>query len=132
MQKRIGREDRLRSLARDVLLAPDADQRDLATKYGVTQQQISKDLKELQERYRQEATQDTAERVGRQLEVYDAIKIAHLPFALEGKTRNAEIVMQALAGESKLLGMDRPMKQEISLDGGVRVEIVGMAEEELP
>ncbi len=126
------REERLRSVARELLAEPHLKQVDLAERHGVTQQQISLDIKLINKRYQDAARKDTTERIGKQLQMYDAIREAHMPFALQGKTRNAEIVMQANAGEAKLLGMDRPVKQEIALDGGVRVEIIGMAEEDLP
>lgn len=131
-QDRVVREERLRSLARDLLREPHATQVELAKRYSVSQAQISKDIALINQRYRAEASKDTAQRIGKQLAAYDAIKEAHLPLAIEGKTRSAEVVMQALSGEAKLLGMDRPVKQHIEMDGGVRIEVVGVADEEMP
>lgn len=129
-QERAVREERLRSLARDLLVHPHITQVELAKRYGVSQPQISKDIALINQRYRTEAKKDTAARVGKQLAAYDAIKDAHLPLAIEGKTRSAEVVMQALAGESKLLGMDRPVKQHIEMEM-TRYQITGVSDDDL-
>ena len=130
--ERAVREERLRNVAYDLLATPKITQVELAKKYNVSQPQISNDIKLINKRYQDEARKDTTERIGKQLRMYDAIREAHMPFALQGKTRNAEIVMQANAGEAKLLGMDRPVKQQIEMDAGVRLEIVGVDSSELP
>lgn len=130
--ERAAREERLQSIARDLLKEPRIKQVELAERYGVGQSQISDDIKLINKRYRDAALIDTQERIGKQLAAYDAIKESHLPLAIEGKTRSAEVVMQALTGEAKLLGLEAPAKQDITMDAGVRVEIVGVADEDMP
>ena len=130
--ERAAREERLQNISRDLLREPRIKQVDLAKRYNVTQQQISTDVALINKRYRDAALIDTQERIGKQLAAYDAIKESHLPLAIDGKTRSAEVVMQALTGEAKLLGLEAPAKQDITMDAGVRVEIVGVADEDMP
>ena len=129
-QEQAVREERLASIARDLLNEPRITQVQLAERYGVSQPQISKDTSLIKQRYKAEASKDTKARIGKQLAYYDAIREAHMPLALQGKTRNAEVVMQANAGEAKLLGMDRPVKQEISMDV-TRYQIIGVDDDDL-
>lgn len=130
--ERAAREERLQNISRDLLREPRIKQVDLAKRYNVTQQQISTDVALINKRYRDAALIDTQERIGKQLAAYDAIKESHLPLAIDGKTRSAEVVMQALTGEAKLLGLEAPAKQDITMDAGVRVEIVGVSDEDMP
>lgn len=130
--QRAVREERLLGISRDLLKEPRIKQVDLAKRYGVSPAQINMDVKLINARYRDAALIDTQERIGKQLAAYDAIKESHLPLAIEGKTRSAEVVMQALTGEAKLLGLEAPAKQDIKMDGGVRLEIIGVPEEAMP
>ncbi len=125
---RAAREERLVRLAPMVL--SEMTQEEMASRLGVDQSTISRDIKVLMSRWQKSALNKTDERVGLQDAQYKAIIGAHLPLALQGKTRNAEVVMQALAQQAKLLGLDRPEKQQIDMDV-TRYQIIGVSDEEL-
>lgn len=131
-QEQAARDARLDAIAADLLINPDVTQTTLANTYGVSQQQISADIRTLKTRWQKSALSNTDERIGIQDAQYKAIIGAHLPLALQGKTRSADVVISALEKQSKLLGLDQPTKQQIGMDGTLRVEIVGVAEEDLP
>lgn len=107
-------------------------QESIADELGVDQSTVSRDTKSLLNDWRKSALDKVDERVGLQDAQYTALIAAHWPLAMQGKTRNAEVVMQAMSQQSKLLGLDRPEKQQIDMDAGVRVEILGIADEDLP
>lgn len=114
------------------LLLSGVSQTEIARSLDVSQSTVSRDVQTLLDGWREQALHKVDERVGLQMSQYDALIHAHWPLALQGKTRNAEIVMQAMAQLSKLIGADRPAKQQINMDTGVRIEIVGVSDEDMP
>lgn len=124
-QEQAAREERLANVAADLLARPNITQTELGEKYGVSQVQISRDVKTLRERWQKSANIDTGARVAIQDAQYNEVIGAHMPLAQQGKTRNAEVVMQAMAQQAKLLGLNRPEKQEIEAQHIVR-EYVGI------
>lgn len=128
VQSRAERERRLSLLA--PLILSERTQEDIAAELGVDQSTISRDIRTLMSRWRKTALDKTDERVGLQDAQYKSIIGAHLPLALQGKTRNAEVVMQALAQQSKLLGLDRPEKQQVDMQHVIR-EYVGIDPEDV-
>lgn len=127
---RAERECRLAALSERFLAG--ATQQQLAEEFDVDQSTISRDLATLRKRWEKQALVNVDARIGLQDAQYNALISAHMPVALNGKTWNASVVMQALAQQAKLLGLDRPVKQQVDIGGGIRLEIVGMADEDLP
>ena len=131
-QEQAARDARLLAIARDLLASPDITQTMLAERYGVSQQQISQDVRLLKRRWQESALSKTDERIALQDAQYKALIGAHWTKAMEGKGFDTDRVLQAMSQQAKLLGLEQPAKQQIDLDGGVRLEIVGMADEDLP
>lgn len=126
------RRDRLASL---LLSLPDGvkpTQAQLADMLGddVDQSTVSRDIATLRRRWQHSALAKTDARIGLQDARYEAMIAAHWPAAMQGKTRNAEVVMQAMAQQSKLLGLDQPEKQDLNLNHVIR-EYVGINVEDV-
>ena len=85
---------------------------------GVNQSTISRDLKRLQEQWVREASQDIGERRARELaELDDMEKDAALEF---NKSKNPQwwhARLKAKERRAKLLGLDAPVKQDITSKG---------------
>lgn len=105
-------------------------QQQIADQVGVSQQQVSKDVRALRLRWQKSALADTDRRIGEQDATYQQLISAHLPLALSGKTRSAEVVIAALEKQAKLLGLDQPTKQQIDLGEFPALRILRMGEDD--
>lgn len=124
VQEQAERDLRLTRVA--PLMLSGKTQQEIADELAVDQSTISRDIRTLRQRWKRSALRDTDRRIGEQDATYQQLIVAHLPLALAGKTRSAEVVINALEKQSKLLGLDQPTKQKIDFDGSVRIELVGV------
>lgn len=126
------RRDRLAGLLASLPVDAKPTQQQLADALGddVDQSTISRDIAILRRRWQESAKEKTDHLIGLQLARYESLIASHWPLATSGKTRNAEIVMQAMAGEAKLLGLDQPAKQQIEMDV-TRFRVIGVSDDEL-
>lgn len=109
------------------------DQRSIAAQLGVSLGTINGDFKAIDQMWRESTLADTDSHMATQNERYEALIAAHWDKALQGKGFDTDRVLAAMSQQSKLLGLDRPTKQQIEVEGEIPViRIVGMADGELP
>lgn len=106
------------------LLLSGKTQWDIAGELGVDQSTISRDIKTLRQRWQKSAQNDMHRYISEIVAVYKLIIGAHLPLALQGKTRSAEVVMAAQEKLATLMGLNQPTRQEIEQKTTTMVQII--------
>ena len=123
VQEQAERDLRLTRIA--PLLLSGKTQWAMAEELGVDQSTISRDIKTLRQRWQKQAHDDMQRYVAEIVATYQLVIGAHLPLALSGKTRSAEVVMTALEKIATLLGLNAPTRQQVEQTMTTMVQIVG-------
>lgn len=121
-----------RARVASLLLAGVSDQSKIAEQVGVDRTTISRDIKQIEQRWQLAAVQDIAAAKGKDLERIERLIAALWEDARKGKWLATDRVLALMQHRAKLLGLEAPAKQDITMDAGVRVEIVGVADEDMP
>lgn len=102
---------------------------DIAERLGVDQSTISRDVRTLRQRWQKAAQEDMQRYIGEMVAIYKLLIGAHLPLAIAGKARSAEVVMSALEKMAVLMGLNQPTKQQIDLGEFPALRILRMGDE---
>ena len=121
-----------RARVASLLLAGVSDQSKIAEQVGVDRTTISRDIKQIEQRWQLAAVQDIAAAKGKDLERIERLIAALWEDARKGKWLATDRVLALMQHRAKLLGLEAPAKQDISMDAGVRIEVVGVADEDMP
>ena len=122
VQEQAERDRRLAAIA--PLLLADKTQWDIADELGVDQSTISRDIKTLRQRWQKSAQNDMQRYIAEMAATYRVLVGAHLPLAIQGKTRSAEVVMTAQEKLATLMGLNQPTRQEIEQKTTTMVQII--------
>lgn len=114
-QQEIEREDRRRKVAA-ILLSGVTDQVQIAKQLGVSQPTIHRDVKAIEERWRDQAAADIATAKGRALSQIHRMIAALWPKALQGDEGAINQIRQLLQREAAMLGYDAPKRVEGKFD----------------
>jgi len=83
----------------------------IAERYGLHLSTVYKIVQRAVERYRKQVLESAAELLQLELARLDALMVTHMPRALEGDHQSAKRVLEIIALQSKLLGLDRVTQQ---------------------
>ena len=114
-QQEIDREYRRRQVAA-FLLAGLSDQVEIAGRLGVSQPTIHRDVKAIEERWREEASADIATAKGQDLERIECLIAALWGDAINGKWLAVDRITTLLTRKAAMLGYDAPTKSERTIN----------------
>ena len=114
-QAEIEREDRRRKVAA-ILLSGVTDQVQIAKQLGVSQPTIHRDVKAIEERWREQAAADIAAAKGQDLQRIERLIAALWPDAINGKWLAVDRITALLSRKAAMLGYDAPKKVEGKFD----------------
>jgi len=83
----------------------------IAERYGLHLSTVYKIVQRAVERYRKQVLESAAELLQLELARLDALMVTYMPRALEGDHQSAKRVLEIIALQSKLLGLDRVTQQ---------------------
>lgn len=110
-QQEIEREDRRRKVAA-ILLSGVTDQVQIAKQLGVSQPTIHRDVKAIEDRWREQATADIATAKGQDLQRIERLIAALWGDAINGKWLAVDRITSLLSRKAAMLGYDAPAKSE--------------------
>lgn len=97
---------------------------------------LDKDVKDVYEawkrgraRYAAEAAANHGTWVGEQLAIIDEVITGLMPAVREGDSRAADTVLRALDRQARLLGLDAPMKANVTVTDEMTARVRALAEE---
>lgn len=114
-QQEIEREDRRRKVAA-ILLSGVTDQVQIAKQLGVSQPTIHRDVKAIEERWRDQAAADIAAAKGQDLQRIERLIAALWGDAIAGKWLAVDRITALLSRKAAMLGYDAPKRVEGKFD----------------
>lgn len=114
-QQEIEREDRRRKVAA-ILLSGVTDQVQIAKQLGVSQPTIHRDVKAIEERWREQAAADIATAKGQDLQRIERLIAALWGDAIAGKWLAVDRITALLSRKAAMLGYDAPKRVEGKFD----------------
>ena len=104
--------------------------RQMASMLNVALSTIAKDVQIIRKRWVASSLHSYEQHVSEQAALLDGLERAMAPKALLGDARAAEVLLRVMERRARLLGLDRPVRHEVTgVDGGPIVMTETLAEE---
>lgn len=126
----IERETRRQRVA-NLLIAGTRDQSVIALRCGVDRSTISRDIKEIEARWRQQAAADIAAMKGQDAERIDWLIRSVWPAAESGDLAAVDRVIDLLKRRAAMFGYDAPDRIDVTGNSTSKIELVGVDAESI-